>query len=69
MTDDKGRRVKKSRSFYTCRNFRTFRSAYSGMTHFYVAAENEKQARQVAESVVCKNRENLIKDTPQKVSL
>jgi translation initiation factor IF-2 len=35
---------------------------------FYVA-ENERQARQVAESVVAKDRRDMIKDTPQKVSL
>ncbi|MBQ2412484.1 MAG: translation initiation factor IF-2, partial [Anaerotignum sp.] len=35
---------------------------------FYVAA-NEKQARQLAESVIAKNRETLIAQTPQKVSL
>ena len=35
---------------------------------FYVA-ESEKKARQVAESVIAKGREEIIKDTPQKVSL
>ena len=35
---------------------------------FYVA-KNERQARQVAESVVAKGREDMIKETPQKVSL
>lgn len=35
---------------------------------FYVA-QNEKHARQVAESVVAKGREDLLKQTPQKVSL
>ncbi|MBR1737992.1 MAG: translation initiation factor IF-2, partial [Firmicutes bacterium] len=35
---------------------------------FYVA-KNDKQARQVAESVVAKGRVDMIKETPQKVSL
>lgn len=35
---------------------------------FYVAA-NEKQARQVAESVIAKGKADMIKNTPQKVSL
>ena len=35
---------------------------------FYVA-QNEKQARQVAESVIAKSREDMLKNTPQKVSL
>ena len=35
---------------------------------FYVAS-SEKQARQLAESVVAKSRKDMLKDTPQKVSL
>ena len=35
---------------------------------FYVA-ENERKARQVAESVVAKDRVDMLKETPQKVSL
>ena len=35
---------------------------------FYIA-DNERQARQVAETVVARGREDMIKDTPQKVSL
>ncbi len=67
MTDDKGRRVKKAGPSTPVEILGLSEVPTAGDT-FYVA-ENEKQARQVAESVVAKNRENLIKDTPQKVSL
>ncbi len=67
MTDDKGRRVKKAGPSTPVEVLGLSEVPTAGDT-FYVA-ENEKQARQVAESVIAKNRENLIKDTPQKVSL
>lgn len=67
MTDDKGRRVKKAGPSTPVEILGLSEVPTAGDT-FYVA-ENEKQARQVAESVIAKNRENLIKDTPQKVSL
>lgn len=67
MTDDKGRRVKKAGPSTPVEVLGLSEVPTAGDT-FYVA-ENEKQARQVAESVIARNRENLIKDTPQKVSL
>lgn len=67
MTDDKGRRVKKAGPS-TPVEILGLSEVPSAGDSFYVA-ENEKQARQVAESIVAKNRENLIKETPQKVSL
>lgn len=67
MTDDKGRRVKKAGPSTPVEVLGLSEVPTAGDT-FYVA-ESEKQARQVAESVIAKNRENLIKDTPQKVSL
>ena len=67
MTDDKGRRVEKAGPSTPVEVLGLSEVPTAGDT-FYVA-ENEKQARQVAESVIAKNRENLIKDTPQKVSL
>lgn len=67
MTDDKGRRVKKAAPSTPVEILGLSEVPLAGES-FYVAA-NEKQARQVAESVIAKNRENLIKDTPQKVSL
>lgn len=67
MTDDKGRRVKKAGPS-TPVEILGLSEVPSAGDSFYVA-ENEKQARQVAESIIAKNRENLIKETPQKVSL
>ena len=67
MTDDKGRRVKKAGPS-TPVEILGLSEVPSAGDSFYVA-ENDKQARQVAESIVAKNRENLIKETPQKVSL
>ncbi len=67
MMDDKGRRVKKATPSMPVEilGLSEVPSAGDG---FYVA-ENEKQARQVAESVIAKNRVDMIKNTPQKVSL
>lgn len=67
MTDDKGRRVKKAGPSTPVEVLGLSQVPTAGDS-FYVA-ENEKQARQVAESIIAKNRESLIKDTPQKVSL
>ena len=67
MTDDKGRRVKKAGPSTPVEILGLSQVPIAGES-FYVA-ENEKQARQLAESIVAKNRENLIKDTPNKVSL
>lgn len=67
MTDDKGRRVKKAGPS-TPVEILGLSEVPSAGDSFYVA-ENDKQARQVAESIIAKNRENLIKETPQKVSL
>ncbi|WP_312044388.1 translation initiation factor IF-2 [Anaerotignum sp.] len=67
MTDDKGRRVKKAGPSTPVEILGLSEVPTAG-DGFYIA-ENDKQARQVAESIVARNRENLIKDTPQKVSL
>ena len=67
MTDDKGRRVKKAGPS-TPVEILGLSEVPSAGDSFYIAA-NDKQARQVAESIIAKNRENLIKETPQKVSL
>lgn len=67
MTDDKGRRVTKAGPSTPVEILGLSEVPTAG-DMFYVAA-NEKQARQVAETVIAKNRENMIKNTPQKVSL
>ena len=67
MTDDKGRRVKAAGPS-TPVEILGLSEVPSAGDNFYVAA-NEKQARQLAESVIAKNRETLIAQTPQKVSL
>lgn len=67
MTDDKGRRVKVAGPS-TPVEILGLSEVPSAGDSFYVAA-NDKQARQLAESVIAKNRENLIGQTPQKVSL
>ncbi len=67
MMDDKGRRVKKAGPS-TPVEILGLSEVPSAGDSFY-AAENEKQARQVAESVVAKNKTELIKNTPNKVSL
>lgn len=67
MTDDKGRRVKVAGPS-TPVEILGLSEVPSAGDSFYVAA-NEKQARQLAESVIAKNRETLIGQTPQKVSL
>jgi translation initiation factor IF-2 len=67
MMDDKGKRVKKAGPSTPVEILGLSEVPSAGDT-FYVA-ENEKQARQVAESVIAKNKTDLIKNTPQKVSL
>ena len=67
MTDDKGRRVKKAGPSTPVEILGLSEVPIAG-DGFYIA-ENEKQARQVAQSIVAQNRENLIRETPQKVSL
>ena len=67
MTDDKGRRVKKAGPS-TPVEILGLSEVPSAGDSFYVA-ENDKQARQVAESIIAKNRVTMIKETPQKVSL
>ena len=67
MMDDKGRRVKKAGPS-TPVEILGLSEVPSAGDSFYVA-ENEKQARQVAESVIAKSRTEMIKNTPQKVSL
>lgn len=67
MMDDKGRRVKKAGPSMPVEilGLSEVPSAGDG---FYVA-ENEKQARNVAQTVFARSREEMIKNTPQKVSL
>ncbi|MBO8435146.1 MAG: translation initiation factor IF-2 [Tyzzerella sp.] len=67
MTDDKGRRVKKAGPS-TPVEILGLSEVPSAGDGFYVA-ESDKQARQVAESIIAKNRMDMIKSTPQKVSL
>ena len=67
MMDDKGRRVKKAGPSKPVEILGLSEVPAAGDT-FYVAA-NEKQARQLAESVVAKSRKDMLKETPQKVSL
>lgn len=67
MMNDKGQKVKKAGPSMPVEILGLNEVPMAG-DMFYVA-ENEKRARQVAESVIAKGREELIKDTPQKVSL
>lgn len=67
MMNDKGQKVKKAGPSIPVEILGLSEVPMAG-DMFYVA-ENEKKARQVAESVVAKTREEMIKDTPQKVSL
>ncbi len=67
MMDDKGRRVKKAGPSKPVEILGLSEVPVAGDS-FYVA-ENEKQARQLAESVIAKGRVEMLKDTPQKVSL
>ena len=67
MTDDRGRRVKHAGPSSPVEILGLSEVPTAGDS-FYVA-ENEKQARSVAETVVAKTRKEMIKSTPQKVSL
>ncbi len=67
MMDDKGRKVKKAGPSIPVEILGLGDVPQAG-DMFYVAA-NEKQARMLSDSVIAKGRENMIKATPQKVSL
>ncbi len=67
MMNDKGQKVKKAGPSVPVEILGLNEVPKAG-DMFYVA-QSEKHARQVAESVAAKDREELIKDTPQKVSL
>ena len=67
MMNDKGQKVKKAGPSMPVEILGLNEVPKAG-DMFYVA-QNERHARQVAESVAAKGREELIKDTPQKVSL
>jgi len=67
MINDKGEKVKKAGPSMPVEVLGLNEVPSAGDV-FYIA-DNERQARQVAESVVAQGREDLIKDTPQKVSL
>ncbi|MGN1317393.1 MAG: translation initiation factor IF-2 [Lachnospirales bacterium] len=67
MMNDKGQKVKKAGPSMPVEILGLSEVPMAG-DMFYVA-QSEKQARQVAESVVAKSREEMLKDTPQKVSL
>ncbi len=67
MTDDKGRKLKKAGPSTPVEVLGISEVPYAGDT-FYVA-KSEKQARQVAETVIAKGRVDMIKATPNKVSL
>ncbi len=67
MMNDKGQKVKKAGPSVPVEILGLSEVPQAG-DMFYVA-KNERQARQVAESVVAKGREDMIKETPQKVSL
>jgi len=67
MVDDKGKKVKTAGPS-TPVEVLGLSGVPSAGDAFY-AADNEKQARQYAESVTAKSREDMIKQTPNKVSL
>lgn len=67
MMNDKGQKVKKAGPSIPVEILGLNEVPMAG-DMFYVA-ENERKARQVAESVVAKDRVDMIKETPQKVSL
>ena len=67
MTDDKGRRVKAAGPSIPVEIIGLSDVPQAG-DMFYVT-KGEKEARQLAEGIVAKSRLELIKDTPQKVSL
>jgi len=67
MMDDKGEKVKSAGPSMPVEVLGLNEVPLAGDV-FYIA-DNERQARQVAETVVAQGREDMIKDTPQKVSL
>ncbi|MDR1914928.1 MAG: translation initiation factor IF-2 [Clostridiales bacterium] len=67
MIDDKGNKVKKAKPSTPVEILGLADVPISG-DPFYVA-QNEKQARMLADSVIVKSRVNMLKATPQKVSL
>ncbi len=67
MMNDKGQKVKKAGPSMPVEILGLSEVPMAG--DMFYAAENEKRARQLAESVIAKSREELIKETPQKVSL
>ncbi|MDL2248793.1 translation initiation factor IF-2, partial [Tyzzerella sp. OttesenSCG-928-J15] len=67
MINDKGEKVKKAGPSMPVEVLGLNEVPMAGDV-FYIA-DNERQARQVAESVVAQGREDMIKSTPQKVSL
>ncbi len=67
MMDDKGRRVKKAGPSMPVEILGLQDVPQAG-DMFYVA-QNDKQARQLAESIIAKGRVDMIKSMPQKVSL
>ncbi len=67
MINDKGQKVKKAGPSIPV-EILGLNEVPSAGDMFYVA-ENERKARQVAESVLAKDKRDMVKDTPQKVSL
>ncbi len=67
MMNDKGQKVKKAGPSMPVEILGLSEVPMAG--DMFYAADNEKKARQLAESVIAKSREELIKETPQKVSL
>ncbi len=67
MTDDKGRKVHKASPSIPVEILGLSEAPHAG-DMFYVA-QNEKQARVLAESVVAQGRQSMLSETPQKVSL
>ncbi len=67
MMNDKGQKVKKAGPSVPVEILGLSEVPQAGDT-FYVA-RNEKQARQVAEAIIAKGREDMLKNTHQKVSL
>ncbi len=67
MIDDKGKKVKKAGPSIPVEILGLSEVPKAGDS-FYIAA-NDREARRLAESMKAKTREELIRDTPQKVSL
>ena len=67
MMNDRGQKVKKAGPSIPVEILGLSEVPMAG-DMFYVA-ESERRARQVAETVIAKGREDLIRETPQKVSL